>query len=82
MDFQTILGYLSGLYFIRTDFATSGFWRTALLLHLLDAVLCRLIAAHEGRRKNVWTIAGLCLGIWAVATLFLLPEKKPEAGET
>jgi len=73
MDFQTVLGYLSGLYFIRPDVETSTLLRTAALLHAIDAVLCRLIAAQSGRNKNIWTFAGIFLGIWALATLFLLP---------
>jgi hypothetical protein len=41
--------------------------------------LCRVIAGHSGRRKNLWMIAGLCLGIWALGTLFLLPIKTRES---
>ena len=50
--------------------------RTAVLVHILDAILCLVIAAHSGRRKITWMISGLIFGIWALGTLFLLPEKK------
>ena len=47
---------------------------TALFIHILDASLCRIIATHARRGKNLWTLAGLLLGIWALAPLFLLAE--------
>lgn len=49
--------------------------RTAALVHLLDAILCYVIADHSGRNKTAWTIAGLLGGIWALGILFLLPAK-------
>jgi len=55
-------------------------FRTTDLVHVLDAILCRVIAGHSGRRKNLWTVAGLLLGIWALGTLFLLPAKVRENG--
>jgi len=76
MDFYTILGYLSGLYLIKPDMEPSILLRTALVIHILDACLCRLIAANSNRNKNVWTLAGLVLGIWALGTLCLLPAKR------
>ena len=82
MDFHTILGYLSGLYFIRADMDASTLLRTASLVHLLDAILCGLIAGQNGRNKKIWTAAGFFLGIWALATLFLLPGKKRNANGT
>lgn len=78
MEFETILGYLSGLYFIRPDLAASTLFRTALVIHVTDAVLCRWMAAQGGRNKMFWTFGGLLLGIWALGTLFLLPERKQE----
>jgi hypothetical protein len=78
MDFQTILGYFSGLYFIRPDLEASTLLRTAFVIHVTDAVLCRLIAAQSGRNKNLWTLGGLLLGIWALGALFLLPDSKQD----
>ena len=75
MGFYTILGYLSGLYFIKPDLEPSILIRTALLVHILDACLCRLIAANSIRNKNLWTLAGLVFGIWPLGTLFLLPAR-------
>ena len=76
MDFSTILGYFSGLHWIKPDLDTSVLLRTTLLIHALDAVLCRIIAGHSGRNKILWTAAGFFLGIWALGTLFFLPAKK------
>jgi hypothetical protein len=78
MDFPTFLGYFSGLYLIKPDIEVSTLFRTVSLIHILDAVLCRLIAAHCGRNKKIWTFAGLFFGIWAMGTLFLLSEKRPD----
>ena len=78
MEFPTILGYLSGLYFIKPDLDVSTLIHTSSLVHLADALLCCLIAAHTGRSKKIWTAAGLFLGVWALGTLFLLHEKRQE----
>ncbi|HEX2227511.1 MAG TPA: hypothetical protein VHM64_10235 [Candidatus Binatia bacterium] len=77
MDVYHILGYLTGLVFIRPDIDPTSLIRTTVLVHSLDAILCRVIAGHSGRPKNLWTAAGSIFGIWAVAILFLLPEKNP-----
>jgi hypothetical protein len=76
VDFYHLFGYLSGLLFIKPEMDPATLVRTAALVHLLDAILCRVIADHSGRPKLFWTIAGLLFGIWALGTLFLLPAKK------
>jgi len=70
-----VLGYLSGIYWLRADLDSSSLVRTVIVIHALDGLLCRLIAAHSGRNKQLWTVLGWVLGIWALATLFLLPKK-------
>jgi hypothetical protein len=77
VDFYHLFGYLSGLLFIKSEMDPSTLVRTAALVHILDAILCRVIAEHSGRQKLPWTVAGLFFGIWALGTLFLLPPKKP-----
>ena len=77
MDFYHSLGYFTGLFLITPKMEPMTLLRTAVLVHILDAILCLVIAAHSGRKKMVWTISGLVFGIWALGTLFLLPEKKP-----
>jgi len=76
MSLQTIVAYLSGLYFIRADLDAATLFRTTAVVHLLDAILCGLIAGQSGRNKKIWTAAGLLFGIWALATIFVLPAKK------
>ena len=76
MDLYTIFGYFSGLYFIRPDLDSSTLLRTGALVHIVDAVLCGVIARQSGRNRNIWTVTGLFLGIWALGTLFLLPDKR------
>ena len=75
MDFYHILGYLTGLLLVKPEMEPMTLLRTAALVHFLDAVLCRIIAAQSGRRKTLWSIAGLLFGIWALGILFLLPAR-------
>ena len=75
MDFYQFLGYFSGLLFIRSEMDPTSLWRTAALVHLLDTILCGVIANHSGRSKTAWTVAGALGGIWALGFLFLLPAK-------
>src|SRR3954470_6005757 len=76
MTLHTILGYFTGLYFIKADLDATMLWRTAGLVHLLDAILCGLIAASSGRNRKLWTLMGVCFGIWALAAIFVLPAKR------
>ena len=80
IDLYTAVGYLSGLYFINPDIDASTLIRTAFLVHILDAILCRLIASHSGRNRNLWMIAGLVLGIWALGSLFLFAGRRVDKG--
>lgn len=77
MDFYRLLGYFSGLLFVKPEMDVSALWRTAALVHFLDAILCCVIAKYSGRSKKLWTVAGAICGIWALAVIFLLPEKNP-----
>jgi len=76
VDFYHSLGYFTGLFLITPKMEPMTLLRTAVLVHILDAILCLVIAGHSGRKKIFWTISGLVFGIWALGTLFLLPEKK------
>lgn len=76
MDFYRLIGYGSGLLFIKADMEPSSLWSTVALIHILDAILCGVVARHSGRNRYLWTVGGLICGIWALGTLFLLPAKK------
>jgi hypothetical protein len=75
MDFYQLLGYFTGLYIFRPDIEPNSLLPTAALIHLLDAILCGVIANHGGRSVYGWTIGGLICGIWALGALFLLPVR-------
>jgi hypothetical protein len=76
VDLYHLFGYFSGIFFIRSDMDPIALWRTAALVHFLDAILCGVIANYSGRNKKLWTIAGALCGMWALAAIFLLPVKK------
>ena len=76
MDFNHLVGYFTGLLIIKPDMASTSLLPTAALVHLLDAILCGVIANHSGRSVIGWTIGGLIGGIWALGVLFVLPARK------
>jgi hypothetical protein len=76
VDFYHTLGYFTGLFFIKPEMEPRALFHTAILVHSLDAILCGVVACHGGRRKIFWMIGGLVFGIWALGTLFLLPQKR------
>jgi hypothetical protein len=76
VDFYHSLGYFTGLLLITPEMEPTTLLRTAALVHILDGILCLVIAGHSGRSRIPWMIAGLIFGIWALGILFLLPEKK------
>jgi hypothetical protein len=77
MPFATWLSYLSGLAFVAPDLPPAAVGGTALVLHVCDAVLCRLFARNNGYPPALWTALGFVGGIWAVAVLILLPRRLP-----
>lgn len=76
MDLYLLVGYFSGLLFIKADMEPASLWPTVALVHSLDAILCGVVANHSGRNKLLWTLGGMVCGIWALGALFLLPAKK------
>ncbi len=74
IDLVSTIAYLSGIYFIQPDLEPATLIRTASVIHLLDAILCYVIATQSGRNRTIWPLAGLVLGVWAVGTLFLVAE--------
>ena len=76
MDFNHLVGYYTGLLIIKPDMASTSLLPTAALVHLLDAILCGVIANHSRRSVIGWTIGGLIGGIWTLGILFVLPVRK------
>ena len=77
MTFATALAYWSGLAFVAPDLPPATIVGTALVLHVCDAILCRVFAGNAGRPRNAWTVIGFLGGISAVALVLLLPRPVP-----
>jgi hypothetical protein len=77
MTFATVLAYWSGLAFVAPGLPPAAIAGTALVLHVCDAILCRIFAGNAGRPRTPWTIIGFVGGISAVAVLLLLPRRTP-----
>ena len=75
IDLVSAIGYLSGIYFIQPNLDPATLIRTASVIHILDALLCYVIATQSGRNRTIWTLAGIVLGVWGVGTLFLVVER-------
>lgn len=75
IDLVSAIGYLTGIYFIQPNLDPATLIRTASVIHILNALLCYIIATQSGRNRTIWTLAGLVLGVWAVGTLFLVVER-------
>jgi len=75
VHWDAALGYftLVGLFASHLDAATLV--RTVLLVHSLDAIMCRVFATNAGYPRNLWTALGFVFGIWAVAVLIVLPRR-------
>ncbi len=71
-DLLGLLGYASGLYFIKPDLEPHALLATLAAIHLCDGILCLIIARHGGRTQAGWTLAGLTLGVWGALPLLLL----------
>lgn len=76
MSFEVFLGYFTGLRVLARNLPFPLLVGTTLAIHLLDGIICRLLALNHGYRKNLWTVLGLFFGVWAIATLLLLPRRK------
>lgn len=72
---DVFLGYFTGLRLLAPEMPFDQLWRTALVVHLCDAVMCRLLAHNNGHPKNAWTLLGFAFGLWAVTVVLLLPRQ-------
>jgi len=72
-----MLGYVSGLRWIQPEMEPDTLLRTAFVVHVCDAVMCRLFAVNNGYPRNLWTALGFLFGLWGVAVLILLPNRLP-----
>lgn len=75
VNIEVFLGYFTGLRVVSDPLPFPVLVGTALLVHLLDSVLCRLFARNNGYPQNLWTVLGFVFGIWAVVAIILLPKR-------
>jgi hypothetical protein len=73
---ETTVGYVSGLYLLAPTLQEGSLWPTLCLVHVLDAILCRVFARQSGYRENVWMLLGFLTGLWAVVFLLLATRRK------
>ena len=71
-----VLGTWTGLRWLNPEMDGATLLRTALVVHICDAIMCRLFAHNNGYSKNLWTALGFVCGIWAVAVLIVLPKRQ------
>lgn len=75
MSWDVVLGYVTGLRLISPEIDAATLLRTTVVLHIIDAILCRLFAHNNGYAKNLWTALGFVFGLWAVAVVLVLPKR-------
>lgn len=75
-DFNTIIGYLSGLHFIDPELEATSLLPTLIAIHVFDSILCFLIARHSARNEKAWALVGLAVGVWGVLPLLLMKGKR------
>lgn len=76
MTWDSVLSMATGFHWISPSLTGATLLRTVLVVHITDAILCRLFAHNNGYSKNLWTVLGLVFGLWAVAVVLLLPKRR------
>lgn len=76
VSWDVVLGWVTGLRLISPEMDAGTLLRTAIVVHITDAILCRLFAHNNGYSKNLWTTLGFVFGLWAVAVVLVLPKRE------
>lgn len=76
MSFEVFLGYFTGLRVLEGGLSFPTLVGTALIVHFLDGIMCRLFARNHGYPRNLWAVLGFVFGIWAVAAIILWPKRQ------
>ena len=79
MSFEVFLGYFTGLRMLESSLSFPTLVGTVLVVHLLDAIVCRLFARNHDYPRNLWTLLGFVFGIWALVAIILLPKRQKAA---
>ncbi len=76
-----ILSLTSGLAVMGYRLPPATILATSIVVDLALAPLTAVIASRRGRNAARWTIAGLALGMWALAAVLVLPApNRPRSG--
>jgi hypothetical protein len=80
---------LASIMSITSGFALMGYrlppatiLATSIVVDLALAPLTAVIASRRGRNATGWTIAGLALGMWALAAVLILPPPNRSGPKT
>jgi hypothetical protein len=76
VSLEVFLGYFTGLGLVSQELSRSTMIGTALFVHFLDGIMCRLLAYNSGYPRNLWTVLGGLFGVWAIVVLVLLPKRE------
>jgi hypothetical protein len=68
-----ILSVTSGFALMGYRLPPATILATSIIVNIALAPLIAVIASRRGRRALGWTIAGLTLGMWALAAVLVLP---------
>ncbi len=74
---------LASILSIASGFALMGYREppanliaTSIIINLALTPLTAIVASRRGRSITRWTIAGLTLGAWALATVMIIPASR------
>ncbi len=75
----TVAGLASGFSLMGYKESPLNLLVTSAVINLALTPLTAIIAARRGRSAAVWSLIGLCFGMWALAAALLLmaPPKNP-----
>lgn len=81
MILATILSLTSGFALMGYKLPPATIVGTSIMVDISLAPLTAVIASRRGRSTLGWTIAGLALGMWAVAAVLVLPAANRSQSE-
>ncbi|HEY6299989.1 MAG TPA: hypothetical protein VIW95_10155 [Candidatus Binatus sp.] len=73
----SILGLASGFALLGYREPPANLIATSIIINLALTPLTAIVASRRGRSTLRWTIAGLALGAWALATVMIIPPSRP-----
>jgi hypothetical protein len=73
----SILSIASGFALMGYREPPANLIATSIIIDLALTPLTAIVASRRGRSALRWTIAGLALGAWALATVMIVPPSRP-----